>query len=83
MYTRIYKAKNKNGTVREYLQIVETRRDKEKGYPRQKLLLNVARIDNLDKRHREQLFNLARGILKVLGKEIRSIDDMPDVKKDE
>ena len=81
MYTRIYRAKNKDGSVREYLQIVESRRDKEKSYPRQRLLLNVARIDKLDEKGKEQLFNLARGILRVLGKEIGGIEEVTEVKK--
>ncbi len=81
MYTRIYRTKNKDGSVREYLQIVETRRVPEKSYPVQRLLLNVARIDHLGEKGKEQLFNLARGILKVLGKEIGDIEEITDVKK--
>jgi len=81
MYTKIKKARNKDGSVREYLQIVETRREEGYSYPRQRLLLNVARIDGMDKRIRESLFNLARGILKVLGKDIDALEALPEVKK--
>ncbi len=81
MYLRIYKAKNKDGTVREYLQIVATRREKGWRYPRQRLLLNVARIDGMDTKTTRMLFNLAQGILKVLGREIEDIAGLPQLKK--
>lgn len=81
MYIRVYKTRNKNNTVREYLQIVETKRVERKNYPVQRLLLNVARIDNMDKKKREMLFNLARGILRVLGKEVEDIGDVSGIRK--
>ena len=82
MYIKIKKARNKDGSVREYLQIVETRREEGYSYPRQRLLLNVARIDGMDKRTQKSLFNLARGILKVLGKDIDALEALPEVRKE-
>jgi transposase len=70
MFVRLDKARNKDGTVREYLQIVESRRVKGKKYPQQRRLLNLARIDGMDEKRRQMLFNLARGILTALGEEI-------------
>jgi transposase len=81
MYTRIYRAKNKNGGIREYLQIVECKRVSGKKYPMQRLLLNVARVDGMDREAEAELFNLANGILRVLGKEIKDIEEVCGVRK--
>ena len=70
MYVRTLKIKNKDGSLREYLQIVECKWDPQKKYPKQKLLLNLARVDKMDSSKRAELERIALQILKVLGKEV-------------
>lgn len=72
MYVRTLKIKNKNGSFREYLQIVECKWDSQKKYPKQRLLLNLARIDKMDSSKREELERIAFQILKILGRQTPS-----------
>jgi len=81
MYVRIYKARNKDGSLREYLQIVETKRVEGKPYPQQRLLLNLARIDGKDEKTRRMLIKLAHGILKVVGEEVPEVEGQVNIKK--
>lgn len=63
---------------------VRNSRDKKRervSYPREDLLLNVARIDGIDRMTQRMLCNLAGGILRVLGQEISSLIEAPNVKK--
>jgi len=60
---------------------VECKRVSGKKYPQQRLLLNVARIDELGRKEEKELFGIARGILKVLGKEVRDIGEVSGVRK--
>lgn len=81
MYVKVYKTKNKNGSLREYLQIVETKRTSDKPYPQQRLLLNVARLDGMDEKTRKMLTKLAYGIIKAVGGEVPEDMDEDDIKK--
>lgn len=81
MYTKIHKVKRKDGSYRKYLQIVETKRVEDRDYPVQKLLLNVCRIDGMDDKRRKMLFNLANGILRVLGREVEDIEEVSGIRK--
>ena len=81
MYSKINTQKNKDGSVREYLQLVDSQWDPKKGYSVQRLLLNVARVDKMDQKTKKMLMNIADGILKVLGMRIVDGQVIPDLKK--
>jgi transposase len=81
MYTKLQRAKNKNGMTREYLQIVESKRLKGKRYPQQRLICNLARVDQLDSNTRKMLLNIAKGILNSIGEDAIVIGKIPEIKK--
>jgi len=58
--------KNKDGSSREYLYLVDSYWDKEKRQPRQKNICNLGRTD--DKRTSELVENLIRNLAKYTGR---------------
>jgi hypothetical protein len=65
MFLRIVEARNKDGSKRVYLRIVQNIRLKGKKNPQQVVLANLGRIDNLDSRKRATLEKLASGLIEL------------------
>lgn len=63
MYIRTISRKNKDGSTVTYVQLAHNERDREKGYPKAKVLYSFGRIENLDI---EQLKRLVKSISRFL-----------------